>query len=273
MSKKRVLLGMLVVLLAFGVLVTGCKSSGEPRGAREPAVSGPQRTGAKSILEWVKPDGVFVVSDTASLRFMGESWIQIVNGNPVVGGTLSGMPSIPAGIDFAAIEAKIEEFKSFPNDVISTLESAGRGDMEGALAAAKNLLSSLENGDILSALDSCQVLINLLNASQGEAAIAGLLEKAQNLVPGLLNMANEFVQQWTNFLNNARDGDMNLTVTQMVMGGRWQTIEDVEKIINHPVSSRTVPQEVKDSVARFKEGLVFSYRFSRDAPFIILSAK
>jgi hypothetical protein len=189
MTNKKNWLGMLVAILTFGILVIGCKSSGEAKNDGKGG-SEPQRVGEKSILEWVKADGVYDIGDDATLQFMGETWVQSVKGSPLAAGSLTGMPGIPPGIDVAAL-AKTEEF----------------------------------------------------------------------------------VIQWMDFLNNAKDGEIKLTATMMYIGGKWQTMEQVDKLMSNPVASKTIPQEVKDAVAKFKQGLTFSYKFSKDPPFLVLSAK
>jgi hypothetical protein len=272
MSKKRVLVGMLVIVSTFGVLVTGCKSSGKPKDDGKGG-SGPERVGEKSILEWVKADGIYPIGNDATLQFMGETWVQTVKGSPLAAGSLTGMPGIPPGIDVAAIEAKIAELKAFAQDVINALESADQ-DMANALTAAKNMLNTLEDGNILTAVKSCQELVSTLQAARAslKGDVITLLETAQSMAGDLVNMANEFAKQWTDFLNNATEGKINLTATMIYITGKWQTMEQVDKLMSNPVASKAIPQAVKDSVAKFKQGITFSYKFSNDPPFLVLSA-
>ena len=281
-KSKKFLLGMLVIVLTFGILAAGCKSSGEPKEkgtSKSESGNGPVMTGEKTILEWVKADGVYAIGDGAALQFMGETWVQSVKGSPIAAGSMTGMPGIPPAIDVDAFKNKIEEIINFPKDIINALESAGQGIMDDALATAQIFLTALENGDIVLAVTICdQLITGLLAAPDTVPAsikenVKGWVETGKNLGVDLVNMGKEFVEQWIDFLNNAKDGEINLTVNMMFIAGKWQTMEQVDKLLGNPIASKTIPQEVKDSVDKFKKGLTFTYSFTKEPPFLLLSAK
>lgn len=94
MTKKGILVGILSIVLVFGSLVLGCKSA--PTAEDEPE---PERTGAKTILEWVKADGIYNLGGNLTIQFMGETWIQKNGDNPYCAGTMTGAPAKPPFID------------------------------------------------------------------------------------------------------------------------------------------------------------------------------
>ena len=86
MTKKGIWVEMLSIVLVLGTVVLGCSSA-------PPAQ--PERTGAKSILEWVKSDGIYNLEGDLTIQFMGETWIQRNGDDPYCAGSMTGAPAMP----------------------------------------------------------------------------------------------------------------------------------------------------------------------------------